>query len=75
MHMYSVRPVPRPKNQGSSASMAATEATPLVQASYPHDTFRATPTMEVCKDPFGVGRGTKGAAAGRAANPVPPRCC
>lgn len=75
MHMmYSPRPVPRPANQGNSASMAATEATPLVQASYPHDTFRATPTSVVCQDPFGVGRGTKG-AQGVAANPVPPRCC
>ncbi len=71
MNMYSPRPVPKPPNQGGSAQ--STEATPFVQASYPHDTFRATPTPSYCKDPFGVGRGTKGSGP-VAANPVPPRC-
>jgi hypothetical protein len=72
MGMYSPPPVPRPANQGKSAP--STEATPMVQASFPHDTFRASPTPEFNKDPFGVGRGTKGSGP-VAANPVPPRCC
>lgn len=69
--MYSPPPVPKPKNQGGSAK--STEATPFVQASYPHDTFRATPTPSYCKDPFGVGRGTRGMSG--TVNSVPPRCC
>lgn len=68
--MYSPPAIPTPPNQGKSAP--STMATPFIQADYPHDTFRATPTPPCPTDKESVGKGTKGMVG--MVNKVPPRC-
>lgn len=71
MTLSSPRPLRKPAGQGSSASMAATEAKPI-NSGYPHDTFKATDTPVVCKDIKGPGAGTSGVSG--TVRKIPPRC-
>lgn len=66
-----VRPLSKPKGQGTSASIAATVAAPI-QPNYPHDTFKATPTPEWNVSITKPGDGTHGESG--PVRKVRPRC-
>jgi hypothetical protein len=70
--MNGPRPMPMVPNQGKSAP--STEDTPMVYATFPHDTFVAPRTPPCATDREAIGKGTKGSAPRAAANPVPQRC-
>lgn len=57
--MSGMPPLPPPQGKRGT-SQPSTIFAPFVQADYPHDTFKATPTQEMNVDPYPVGRGTRG---------------
>jgi len=71
MSANNIRPMSKPKGQGTSASLGATVAAPIAP-DYPHDTFKApaTPTYNTSITPLGAGtRGETGAVRS-----IRPRC-
>lgn len=71
MSYNNVRPMAKPKDQGTSASLAATVAAPIAP-DYPHDTFKAPATPHYCESITPMGAGTRGETG--AVRSIRPRC-